>query len=318
MPAIVAIALILLVIGGGAFIAALALTRRERTDVQRRVDLVAAPREGGQVVDTMAQRLTKRWRGADAAVQALFAFGMERRWGIQANALKLLVFAGVSAAVAMIITRVVGLAWWTTVPIVAVAACLPPHIVLMREQHRAERAFLDMFPDAIDTTVRMLRAGLPITAGIRFVGGNTPPPVSTVFGAIADQAQLGVPVEEALETAGRQVGLADFRFFVVAVAMQRTTGGNLAATLESLAEIIRKRRAVRLKAKAASAEIRVSAYVLAAIPVIMGGLLVVLQPSYVAPLLLDPRGQIILGVAVGMLLLGFGTMWQMTRGISEA
>jgi tight adherence protein B len=97
------------------------------------------------------------------------------------------------------------------------------------------------------------------------------------------------------------------------VALQQTTGGNLAVTLETLSEIIRKRRAVRLKAKAATAEIRASAMVLGAIPFFIVGVLLVVSPGYLQPLITDPRGNIIIGAAVLGLVLAFVTMRTMMR-----
>ena len=124
-----------------------------------------------------------------------------------------------------------------------------------REQKRTERHFIDLFPDAVDTVARMVRAGLPITAAVRTVAVESSPPVSEVFAAIADQVRIGVPIEKILDESSTRIGLPDFRFFVVAVGLQYATGGNLTQTLEILSDVIRKRRAMRLKAKAASGEI---------------------------------------------------------------
>ncbi|MDU6829336.1 MAG: type II secretion system F family protein, partial [Bradyrhizobium sp.] len=96
------------------------------------------------------------------------------------------------------------------------------------------------------------------------------------------------------------------------------TGGNLTATLESLSDIIRKRRAARLKAKAATGEIRLTAYTLGAIPILTTGALLVVQPRYLTPLWTDPRGHLILVLAGALLLLSFLTMRKMMRSVTNA
>jgi tight adherence protein B len=99
--------------------------------------------------------------------------------------------------------------------------------------------------------------------------------------------------------------------------LQRATGGNLATTLDILSDIMRKRRAMRLKGKAVTGEVRMSAYVLAAIPfVVIGGLLIA-SPDYLQPLISDRRGNVIVGLAVGSLIAGFATIRQMMRSVTQ-
>ena len=186
-------------------------------------------------------------------------------------------------------------------------------MLLNREQHRADAQFSELLPDTVDMVVRMVRAGLPVGGAIRTAGTEAEPPLSTVFSGIADLAEIGMPLSEALTKTTEAVGNADFSFFGVAVALQQSTGGNLAATLETLSEIVRRRRAVRLKARAATAEIRVSAIVLACIPFFIVGALLMVSPGYLEPLISDPRGNLIVGVAALSLLLGGLTMRAMMR-----
>ena len=164
----------------------------------------------------------------------------------------------------------------------------------------------------------MVRAGLPITAAVRTVALETSPPISTVFAAIADQLKIGVPIEKTLDESSAKIGLADFRFFTVAVGLQYATGGNLTQTLEILSDIIRKRRAARLKAKAATGEIRITAYTLGAIPLVTTGALIVIQPAYLVPLWTDPRGHFIIAMACAGLLAAFLSMRAMMRSVSSA
>jgi tight adherence protein B len=163
----------------------------------------------------------------------------------------------------------------------------------------------------------MLRAGLPATLAIRTVGNDAAPPVAAVFASIADQMRIGVPLGEAIEASSLRIGLPDFRFFSVAVSLQHSTGGNLVQTLDILSQIMRKRRAVRMKAKAVTSEIRLSAYVLGGLPFVTSAAILVIQPNYLTPLFNDPRGQMILAIAVGGLTLSVWAMRMMMKSVSS-
>lgn len=163
----------------------------------------------------------------------------------------------------------------------------------------------------------MLRGGMPITFAIRTVGNEAPPPVNKVFGIIADQIRIGIPVAEALDIHSQQIALPDFRFFAVAAIMQYSTGGNLIATLEDLSQIMRKRQAVRLRARAVTAEVRFSAYVLGSLPFLVVSALLVIDPGYLVPLFHDRRGHWILALTGTGLSLAFLTMRQMIRSVSR-
>jgi tight adherence protein B len=214
------------------------------------------------------------------------------------------------------VMRAVSLPFWMASGCGLVAAVYVPRALLLKQQRKAENLFMDLFPDAIDTIVRMLRAGLPMVPAMRVVGDEGEPPVDEVFAMIADQVGIGIPIEQALDAASRHVGLEDFRFFAVAVLLQYSAGGNIAATLDMLSGIMRKRRAVRMKAKSATAEIRLTGYVLGSLPFITIGILLILQPGYLDPLFADPRGHIVLGAAAGLLVLSSVTMRLMMRSVT--
>ncbi len=255
------------------------------------------------------------WRThALESLRALFAFRMRRSWGVSANPVYLLVAGVVTGAAIWLLCGIArGLPGYVAPIGAAVGFFLVPRIVLVREQHRSDAHFAELLPDAVDMVVRMVRAGLPIDAAIRTVGQEANPPISKVFVTIADQTEIGMPLQEALATTSGKIGNPDFRFFAVAVALQQTTGGNLAETLETLSQIIRKRRAVRLKAKAATAEVRISGIVLGAVPFVVTGALLLVAPNYLDPLFSDSRGHIILGAALLCLLLAGLTMRTMIR-----
>jgi tight adherence protein B len=313
-PVLIAVALLLA--GGAVLLLAYRFDRRDQTEVERRIGL-AVTLDGPERTSAASDEQTKRDRNQlDIRVRNFFAFGFSRTWGMQSGMAKLMLAAAISAGVTFLAVRL-PLGTGPGALLAALAAFfVGPRLLLMREQRKADRQLVDLLPDAVDTAVRMLRAGLPITSSLRFIGNTAPAPVNTVFTMVADQTEIGMPVEEALDAGSQQIGLADFRFFAIAIVLQRATGGNLASTLEILSDIMRKRRAMRLKAKAATAEVRISAYVLGALPLICVGGMLLIQPAYFLPLLQDPRGRVIIGAAAGSLLAALLTMHLMTRRVS--
>jgi tight adherence protein B len=317
MPWAVAAVLLLSLVGGGALFGALIMTRRSRLAMEHRVVLVAAAPKT-LTADAAGMSLKTRSDEFDLRLRRFFAVGADHSWGMKAGAPGLATAAIATGAAIWILTHMaLDLSSWVVVPVTALAAFASPRVILLRQQKKADSQFIDLFPAAVDTIARMLRAGLPITSAVHSVSTEAPPPVNEVFTMVANQIEIGAPIEEALDTASQQIALADFRFFTVAVALQHATGGNLAATLEILSDIIRKRRAVRLKAKATTAEIRVSAYVLGSLPILIVGALLLIQPGYLTPLFRDPRGHVIVAIAAGLLLLAAVSMRQMMRSVTN-
>jgi tight adherence protein B len=315
MLAAVAMMVVLFLVSGGALAGALLMSRRRRLEGERRVQLVAAPPLSR--MDRADVWLQANAKPADERVRRFFTFGAGPTWGMTSGIARLLLLTFGAAAITWVAAvSGLGLPLWLAAPIALAAAYGLPRLTLMRQQKGAEQEFTDLFPDAVISVSRMLRAGLPVTTAVRALATEAPPPVNGVFATMADQVALGTPIEEALDASSRHVGLADFRFFAVAVVLQHATGGNLAATLEILSDIVRKRRAMRLKARATTAEIRVSAYVLGSMPFMILGALLLIQPGYLAPLFVDPRGQVIVAIAAGGLLLAGITMRQMMRSVT--
>jgi tight adherence protein B len=194
-----------------------------------------------------------------------------------------------------------------------VCALLVPHLVVGMLIGRRKNKFLKLFPDAIDLLVRGLKSGLPVTESMINAGHEIPDPVGTEFRRITDMIRFGKSMEEALWATSARLDLPEFKFFVISLAIQRETGGNLAETLNNLSDILRKRHAAKLKIKALSSEAKASAIIIGALPFIMFFLLNVVKRGYTDPLLTDPRGQVMLAGALLWLAMGVGTMAKMVR-----
>ena len=125
--------------------------------------------------------------------------------------------------------------------------------------------------------------------------------------------RLGRDLDSLLWDIAKRISAPEFRFFIIALSVQRETGGNLAETLNNLSEVLRRRRAMRAKARAMASEARASTMILGSLPILVSGILLFTSPAYIAPLFNDVRGLMLVGVAVGMLLTGVAVMTKMAR-----
>jgi len=188
-----------------------------------------------------------------------------------------------------------------------------PHLVVGFMIRSRQQKFLSLFPEALDLVVRGLKSGLPVTESMRVVATEIEDPVGSEFQQVVDYIHLGNTMEESLWLAAERIAVPEFRFFVVSISVQRETGGNLAETLENLADILRKRRQAKLKVKALSSEARASAMIIGALPFLMFALIRGINPEYTETLLTDPRGISMLVAGSVWMAIGAGVMWKMVR-----
>ena len=183
---------------------------------------------------------------------------------------------------------------------------------LFQARYRAQ--FLEVFPDALDLICRAVKAGLPVTEAMAAAGRDIADPVGSELRAALHEIQIGAEPQDALQRVADRIRVPDFRFYVVALALQRRTGGGLAETLTNLSAVIRARKALRLKARALSSETKASAAVLAILPFIVCGLLYAINPGLMSVLFTDPRGRFMLGFAFISIVVGIGVMAKIIKG----
>ena len=192
-------------------------------------------------------------------------------------------------------------------------AMMLPHLVIGRMGKRRVAAFTALFPDAIDLVVRALRSGMPISEAIIGAGREIADPVGSELRLIESGMRLGRDLEALLWDIAKRIDTPEFRFFIIALSVQRETGGNLAETLANLADALRRRRQMRAKVRAMSSETRATTMILGGLPVVVIGLLMLTSPNYLAPLFHDTRGYFLDGVAVAMLVTGVAIMNKMAH-----
>ena len=164
-----------------------------------------------------------------------------------------------------------------------------PHFVVSRAIKKRTNQFNVKFPDAIELLVRGLRSGLPVTETLSVVAQEVDGPVGQEFKGIVERIKIGRTMEESLEETANRLGIPEFNFFCITLAIQRETGGNLAETLSNLSDVLRKRAQMKLKIKAMSSESKASAYIVGALPFIVFGLIWWINPSYIGAFFTDDR-----------------------------
>ncbi len=178
--------------------------------------------------------------------------------------------------------------------------------------HR-RKLLLRQFPDALDMIVRSAKVGIPVLGAISAVAREAQPPTSVEFTRFANELTVGMSLEEAVTQMGARTGLPEYRFFAIAIGLQARAGGALSETLENLADLIRKRLALKERAHALSSEARTSAMILGALPVVTGTGLTVVNPAYMALFVTTSAGHAVLGCAVLSLAIGALVMWTIIK-----
>jgi len=181
---------------------------------------------------------------------------------------------------------------------------LLPLIVLSFKRKTRMAKLTNQLPDVFEMMSQALRAGHSLAGSIQTVYEQLPPPIATEFAQVYHEQNLGIKIEDALQSMADRVDSLDIRFFVTAVMIQRQTGGDLAEVLDNISGVIRGRIELHGLVRGLTAEGRLSGWVLFALPFVVFFGAMFMNPDYGSTLLEDPRGQIMLMVAGGMQLMG--------------
>ena len=209
-----------------------------------------------------------------------------------------------------LIVIVAALLWMKGLPLLlallvglAIGAGLPHWLVGFFIKRRITR-FTAKFPDAIELLVRGLRSGLPVSETIGVIGSEVEGPVGEEFRMVSDKMKIGMSMDAALQDTADRLGTPEFQFFVITIAIQRETGGNLAETLANLANVLRQRGQMKLKIKAMSSESKASAYIVGSLPFIVFGMIWMINATYMQGFFVEPR-LIVAGLG-GLVWMGIG------------
>ena len=215
----------------------------------------------------------------------------------------LLTSIGLSAALGistLMLTRL-----WAAALAAAVLGALLPYMRVRRLRTSRLNGFEAQLPEAIDLLGRAIRAGHPLSSGLKMVADETQEPIAGEFRRAFEEQRFGLPFEDAVLAMADRVTLVDVRILVTAILIQREVGGNLAEVLDNLASVIRARFVIRRQLRTFTAQGRMSGYVLAVLPIAVATIIYILNPNYMQVLFTDPVGKLMLGTASVMQFIGF-------------
>ncbi len=179
-----------------------------------------------------------------------------------------------------------------------------PLLWLSVRRGRRIRKITNQLPDVFDMMSQALRAGHSLGGAVQLIYEQMPPPIATEFAQVYHEQNLGIRIEDALQSMADRVDSLDVRFFVTAVMIQRQTGGDLAEVLDNISSVIRERIELAGMVRGLTAEGRLSGWVLLALPILVFLASMKLNPDYASVLFEEPLGRMLLLVAGGMQLVG--------------
>jgi tight adherence protein B len=285
--------------------------------VRRRMEAVqkAERRGGGEALETdllrdellssvpAVHRVLLRWSWPGRLREVL------RQAGLRTKPAKLVMIC----LVLLLATNLIAGRFFPTFPIALLMGLgigfVPIAIVAWMRKRRL-RKFEERFPEALDLLGRSVRAGHAFTTGLEMIAKESPEPIGGEFRTTFDEQNFGLPLRDALLNLAERVPLIDVRFFVTALLIQKETGGNLAEILDGLAHVIRDRFRIYREVQTKTAQGKLTAGILIALPPFVMVALATLNPQYIGVLFTDPKGPTILAVAGIMQVIGSVILWK--------
>ena len=186
-----------------------------------------------------------------------------------------------------------------------------PRFILKYKVNKRQRKFLEEFPDALESMVRLLKAGMPVGEAIAMVSREFTGPVGEEMSKVYDEQKIGISMAEACLHAAERMPITEMQMFATGIAIQQQTGSSLSEILINLAKVIRARFRLKRKVQALSAEAKASAMIIGSLPVIVGLGMTLINPNYMYPLFNTLSGKMMLYGAIGWMCCGILIMKQM-------
>ncbi|HTR66377.1 MAG TPA: type II secretion system F family protein [Terriglobales bacterium] len=182
---------------------------------------------------------------------------------------------------------------------------LMPYSFISHKRSKRFQQFEELFPEAIDTLARAVRAGHALTTALELIGNEVSEPVASEFRKLFEEQKFGLPVRDALINLTERVPLVDVKFFVTAVMLQRETGGNLAEILDNLSYVIRERFKILRQVRVYTAQGRLTMMLLMGLPPIIVISMLLMNPSFIRPLFSDPIGHSLIVGGIALQTVGY-------------
>ena len=284
---------------------------RNRRTLARRMRYYAGDmdtQEKPKEIKPLAQRLLEFLRSGGKLLSNIrHARGLDfkmQKAGIPLLGTEFLILLGLSFVLTIVIAYIISKKWYVGL-LVAVVVVLGEWIYVLLKIDRREAAFTNQLGDCLMMVANAMRAGFSFLQAMDLVSKEMEPPISDEFKHVMRDISLGASVERALDDMDKRVGSSDFSLVVTAVLIQQQVGGDLAHILDTISDTIQDRIRMRREVRTLTAQGRMSGWVLGTLPFALGAFISLVNPSYIEPLFTERIGQIAIGGAVVMVLIGF-------------
>jgi len=218
-------------------------------------------------------------------------------------------FASLAATILVYaLTKRVEIAW-----VGMVVGFFLPYSFISYKRTQRFRKFDELFPEAIDTLARAVRAGHAFTTALEMISAEVSEPVAGEFRQLFEEQKFGMPVRDALMNLTERMPSVDVKFFVTAVMLQRETGGNLAEILDNLSYVIRERFKIQRQVRVYTAQGRLTMGLLMGMPPIIVVVMMTLNPGFMRPLFTDPIGHVLLVAGLTLQTVGYFVIRKIIR-----
>ncbi len=288
----------------------------EARRIKQRLQALSAGGSDIVAVPLIRKRLLSDVAGIERILLRLPRIGALDRFLLQSGvSLTVAEFLGIAAGLAVAIAAVLVLAGLPLALSAGVAVALVVLWTAYIQRRRMQRMHLieQQLPAALDLMARGMQAGHAFSSALRLVGTEGPQPIAQEFLTTFDETNFGTPLDKALTNLASRVESGDLRFFVVAVVIQRETGGNLAEILMAIAALIRERQKLVGTIRVLSAEGRISAWILTILPFALAAVISLVNREFISKLWTDPLGLRMVGIALALMLLGVWWMWRLVK-----
>ncbi len=257
-----------------------------------------------QIEETLG-KIEERQKQKKKKARSLQSRLTQASWSIAPQ--KFILISAVIAIVVAAIAFVLGAPILMTAGAAIVVGFGFPRFVLNWAINRRQKKFTDLFADGMDIIVRGVRTGLPLGDCLKIIAHESPDPLGEEFRRVVEGESIGVPIEVCLEQMYERMPISEVNFFSTVLNIQKTTGGNLGESLANLSAVLRGRKVLAQKIKSLSAEAKMSAIIIGAMPIVVGLLISILSPDYMAELFTTERGQ--KNLMIGAVMMVVGVIW---------
>lgn len=299
----------------GSYLAWNAYRGPEAKRIERRLRAMSAG-EGAEQVSIVKQRLLAQTPALERLLLALPRVHQLDRMllqsGVRLNVAGFLGLTLLSTGIGLGLALAIHLPLFAALAVALALAMLPTFYVYYAKLQRLQ-TIESQLPDALDLMGRALRAGHAFSSALKMVGDEMPDPIASEFRITFDEINYGIPLQGALTNLATRVPITDMRYFVIAVLIQRETGGNLAELLDNISALIRARLKLLGTVRVLSAEGRLSAWILTILPFALAVVINLINPEFLALLWKDPAGLKMVGTALVLMIVGIFWMWRVIR-----